>query len=155
MFLPCRSGTGPALCGGVSRSHKELRAWQRADRIRRRILALCARPTVKRDFAFCDQADRASASACRNIAEGFARYRHNDFARFVEIARSSLAELLDSLDEASIKGYIDATEHRDLERAIKAAMVSTNALRRYLHNTPTPKDRHARTKPRSGQKALD
>jgi four helix bundle protein len=136
----------------VATSHRDLRAWKRADGIRQRIIALCARPAVKRDFKFCDQADSAAASACRNIAEGFARYRHADFARFIEIARSSLNELIDSLDEAATKGYIEATEHKDLERAIRAAMVSTNVLRRYLQNTLTPKERRARRrKPGSGE----
>ena|SRR5687767_3628812 len=142
---------GPALLGAVAKSHRDLRAWQRADGVRRRIIALCARPAVKRDFKFCDQADRAAESACRNIAEGFARYGHADFARFVTIARSSLTELLDSLDEASVKRYLDATEHKDFERAIKSAMVSANSLRRYLQSTPTPKERCGKKrKPGSG-----
>jgi len=126
---------------GMGTSHQDLRAWQRADAVRRRVLALCARPEVKRDFGFCGQADRAAASACRNLAEGFARYGHADFARFVIIARASLAELLDSLDEALAKGYIDVRECEDLGRAIRAAMASANALRRYLQSTPTPKER--------------
>jgi len=46
--------------------------------------------------------------------------------------------LLDSLDEARIKHYIDAREFDDLNQAITLAMNTTNALRRYLVNTPTP-----------------
>ena len=121
--------------------HRDLRAWQLADVVRRRIIELCGRPGVKRDFAFCDQADRAAESACRNLAEGFARYRHADFARFVTISHGSLTELLDSLDEALAKRYIDAAEFDDLDRAVKAAKSSANGLRRYLQNTPTPKER--------------
>jgi len=86
-------------------SHRDLRAWKLADVVRRHIVALCIRP----------QADRAAASACRNLAEGFARDGHADFARFVTIPCASLAELLDWLDEALAKGDIDAAEHRDIE----------------------------------------
>jgi len=105
---------------------------------------LCAKPEVKRDFAFCGQADRAAASACRNLAEGFTRYGHPDFARFVTIARASLGELLDSLDEALAKGYINPRQFDDLDEAVRKAMASANALRRYLQNTPTPRERLSR-----------
>ena len=128
----------------VIKSHRDLRAWQQADAVRRRIIELCANPAVKRDFAFCSQADRAAASACRNLAEGFIRYRHPDFARFVTIARGSLGELLDSLDEALAKGYLDPQQFENLEQAVRAAMASANALRRYLQNTPTPREHLAR-----------
>ena len=120
--------------------HRDLRARQLADGVRRRIIELCARPDVKRDFKFCDQADRAAESACRNIAEGFARYKHPDFARFVTISLGSLGELLDSLDEALTKRYINKAEFEDLDRDIKTAKSSANGLRRYLQNTPTPKE---------------
>jgi four helix bundle protein len=109
--------------------------------VRRKIIELCARPEVKRDFGFCGQADRAAASACRNLAEGFTRYRHPDFARFVTMARASLGELLDSLDEALAKGYVNAQQFEELDQSVRAAMASANALRRYLQNTPTPRER--------------
>jgi four helix bundle protein len=122
------------------KTHRDLRAWQQADAVRRHMIALCARPDVKRDFGFCNQADRAASSACRNLAEGFVRYRHPDFARFVTIAHASLGELLDSLDEAQAKGYLDARQFEELDRAVTTAMRSANALRRYLQNSPTPKE---------------
>jgi len=100
---------------------------------------MCSEERVRKDFAFCDQAQRAAASACRNLAEGFARYRHADFARFVTIAYASLAELLDSFDEARVKGYLGAAAHGELDQAVGAAMRSAAGLRSYLQRTPTPK----------------
>jgi len=108
---------------------------------------------VRRDFKFCAQADSAAASACRNIAEGFGRYGHPDFARFVTIARSSLKELLDSTDEALIKRYIDVAEHKSLNQAIKNAMASANSLRRYLASTPTPEE--CRPRKRKSDREVD
>lgn len=122
----------------MASSHRELRAWKRADVIRRRIVALCAEPTVRRDFKFCEQADSAAASACRNIAEGFARYSHGEFAWFVGIARGSLGELRDSADEARLKRYISDEEWNSLDRDLRGAMSSASELRRYLLKTPTP-----------------
>ena len=109
-------------------SHRELRAWQLADAVRRRVVHLCSRPEVRGDSEFCDQSSRAARSACRNLAEGFARYGHPDFARFVIIAHSSLGELRDGLDEALEKGYIDVPQFEDFDRAIESAMKSSNGL---------------------------
>ena len=131
----------------MANSHKELRAWKLADLVRRQIVALCAKPPVIRDFKFCNQADRAAASACRNIAEGFARYGHPEFARFVSIARGSLGELRDSADEARLKRYINENDWKELDKAIRGAMASANALRQYLLNTPTPDSTNRRAKP--------
>jgi four helix bundle protein len=118
-----------------------LRAWKAADAVRQRVIALCSRPEVKRDFGFCDQADRAASSACRNLAEGFARYGHPEFARFVSMARGSLGELRDSADEARLKRYINEDEWKELDRAIRSAMAASNGLRRFLLSTPTPESR--------------
>ena len=57
------------------------------------------------------------------------------------IAQSSLSELRDCLDEALAKGYIDRPQFEDFDRAVESAMKSSNGLRRYLQNTPTPKER--------------
>ena len=142
MHCPVRMG---------AESHRELKTWQLAHAIRRRVIELCRRPDVKTDFDFCDQSRRAARSACRNIAEGFARYHHPDFARFVIIAHASLGELRDGLDEALAKGYIDQAEFRDFDRSIESAMKAANGLRRYLQNTPTPKE-HLKYGPRSRKK---
>ena len=107
-----------------AKHHRELEAWQLADDVRKAILNLVSREHVKRDFDFCSQARRAANSACRNTAEGFWRYLHPEFARFLNIAKGSLGELLDSTDEALECRYIDRAEYDVLnaiiERAIKA-----------------------------------
>jgi hypothetical protein len=59
----------------------------------------------------------------------------------VIIALSSLGELRDGLDEALEKGYIDGPQFENFDRAIESAMKCANGLRRYLQNTPTPKER--------------
>jgi four helix bundle protein len=113
---------------------------------------LCARPEVKRDFNFCDQADRAASSACRNLAEGFARYGHPEFARFASIARGSLGELRDSIDEARLKRYISDKDAKEFDRVIRGAMSSASALRGYLLRTPTPEGKKPRPKPVSNKR---
>ncbi len=131
---------------GVS-SFKDLRAWQSASAVRKAVISLCQRRAIAGDLKFRDQFDSASSSACRNLAEGFGRYRHPDFARFTVISLGSLNELLDLCEEASAKGYISSEEHGSLTAQIAETIDVTNRLRRYLQNTPTPKERlrHKRT----------
>lgn len=123
------------------RTHRDLKAWQLAHAVRQLVIGVCRRAQVRPDFQFCRQADSAAGSACRNLAEGFARYQHRDFARFVTISSGSLTELLDLVDEARTKGYVDAQEHADLDAKIGKAIRAANGLRRYLQNTPTPRER--------------
>lgn len=125
-------------CRVGAKTHRELVAWQKADAVRRRMLELLATPAVARDFDFRNQAQSAANSSCRNIAEGFYRHRHKEFAHFVNISRASLGELLDSLDEAQVKKYLTPNEHASFDAQIREAMRVANGLYRYLRNTPDP-----------------
>jgi four helix bundle protein len=85
-------------------TYRELVCWQLADELHRSIVAITAPPFVARDFKFCHQIRDASLSASSNMAEGFARRSPPDFARFLTIAKGSLAEtqvqLRSGLDQA-------------------------------------------------------
>ena len=78
----------------------------------------------------------ASRSASRNLAEGFARFGHKEFARFARIAKASEVELIDHFQEAFDSGYITAEEHRDHEHAARKALKAVIGLIRYLESTP-------------------
>src|SRR5688572_31141678 len=54
----------------------------------------CERPAIATDLKFHDQLSDAAASGPRNIAEGFGRYYHPEFARFARIAKASEQEVL-------------------------------------------------------------
>ena len=45
------------------------------------------------DFAFRDQLQRAAISMMNNIAEGFERKTHKDFAHFLDLAKGSCGEV--------------------------------------------------------------
>lgn len=121
-----------------ARHHRELEAWQFADQVRQAFIDLTSRPPAKQDLGLCDQASRAAGSACRNIAEGFYRYSHREFANFLNIARGSLGELLDLADEAKAKRYLSDKDHEALDKLIDRAMATTAALRRYVSSTRAP-----------------
>jgi hypothetical protein len=90
---------GPGIAGSTAMSgfkdFREIAAWQRSREVKMLAYTLLAKPEVARDFKFRDQLLDSARSAPRNIAEGFARYKHKEFAQFVRVAKGSLGEVLD------------------------------------------------------------
>ena len=118
------------------RDFREFAAWQLARQLRVLAFRLCRRPDVARDFKYRDQLRDAARSAPRNIAEGYGRYRHKEFAHFVRIAKASEAEVLDHFIDALDSGYLTKEEFPHYEHAAKKALKAANGLIRYLESTP-------------------
>jgi four helix bundle protein len=74
------------------KSHKDLIVWQRAMQLAAAAYALTKHFPADERFRMTNQLLRAAASIPANIAEGHARGTRKDYARFVTIARGSLAE---------------------------------------------------------------
>ena len=116
----------------IARHYKDLVCWQLATDVKKKVYAITARQTVAKDFKFCQQIRDSARSAPSNIAEGFARYRPADFARFLEIARASLAETHNHANDGVDLGFIDANECATLCRLVDRAGKATVRLIRYL-----------------------
>jgi four helix bundle protein len=121
-----------------ARSYKELTAWQRADVVRGAVLAVAKREHARMDVRFREQWCDAASSVCANLAEGFGRYSHRDFARFVRQARGSLFETENFIGEARQRGHLTPEEEADLNQLIRRATVPITRLLHYLTNTPDP-----------------
>ncbi len=122
----------------MAKDFTELVAWQLSDQLRRFVIEITARPDVVRDFRFCNQCKASAASAPSNLAEGFGRWSHRDFARFVQIAIGSLKETRDHLIDAQARGYITTEELQQATRLAKRANAACAGLVRYLKNSPDP-----------------
>jgi four helix bundle protein len=120
----------------AARDFTELAAWQLAHELRLLIVAVTERSPARRDLRFCDQCKDAARSATSNIAEGFGRYRHRDFARFLRIATGSLHEVRDHLIDGHARGYVTDDELARGTRLSKRAAGATGDLIRYLMNHP-------------------
>ena len=81
------------------RRREDLVAWQLCSRLRRLVLTALRRGPAAKDFDYRIQLRKAARSACYNTSEGFYLYRHGLFRRHLDIARGSLGEALDQLDE--------------------------------------------------------
>jgi four helix bundle protein len=117
---------------------REIAAWQRAREVKLLAYQIARRAAVAHDFKFRDQLRDCSRSAPRNIAEGFARFKHKEFAQFARVAKGSLAEVLDHFIDAVDNGYLPQNELPRHEHACKKALKAINGLIRYLESTPDP-----------------
>ncbi len=86
----------------------------------------------KTEYDIHDNLKRAARSTTRNLAEGFGRHSHKENTHFCRIARGSLQEMLDDLDDIVIQEY--ATREASMEGValIKAAIKSINGYINYI-----------------------
>ena len=118
--------------------HSQLLCWQLASNFRKAVFEETANTVWKRDWKLCDDLRRAARSVPANIAEGFWRYHHPDFVRFLNIALGSLGESEDHL-ESAVAGRLITEDKRDqLRRLAIRTRVATQRLRKYLltHKAP-------------------
>ena len=117
---------------------REIVAWQLATELKRLADALLEKPDVKHRFKFRDQLSDAARSGPRNIAEGFARFKHKEFAQFVRIAKGSEAEVLNHFIDARELRLMSDEEFLHAEHTAKRALKAANGLIRFLESTPDP-----------------
>ena len=122
----------------MAKDFTELAAWRRADELRQLLIEVSARPNVAKDFKFCAQCKDAARSVTSNIAEGFGRWSHRDFARFLQIAIGSLDESRDLLIDARHRGYISEDELQWATAVARRSHAACAGLIRYLRKTPDP-----------------
>jgi len=119
----------------MAKDFKELAAWQRAHELRQAVwAAVKAAPAM--DLRLRAQWTDAAGSVCRNIAEGFGRRSHRDFARYLDQATSSLKEVEDCIIDADMRGHLTDTQVADLNHRVRATSSPLAGLLRHLRNNP-------------------
>jgi four helix bundle protein len=115
----------------MAKHFTELVAWQRAHALRTAVWAF-VQGTPAMDFRLRSQITDAAGSVCRNIAEGFKRRSHRDFARYLEHATSSLSELEDGLIDARMRDHISEERFQELSVDVRRTSAPLARLLRYL-----------------------
>ena len=110
------------------RDFRDLVAWQLSYELKCEVFAFTASGPASKDFKYRDQIGDSSASAPRNIAEGFGRYRPAEFARFLEFARGSLVETQNHLIDGRDRGYLGAALYSRLFNLARSALKATTNL---------------------------
>src|SRR5207248_858125 len=88
----------------MAKHFSELICYQLGRQLRQEIFGLTTQPTFDQDLRFRGQLRDAASSVCSNISEGFGRSTHRDFARFLDMSRSSVNEIENRLE------YLKAAE---------------------------------------------
>jgi four helix bundle protein len=120
----------------VAKRVEELVVWRLGNELREKVHAITAVPPISNDFRFCNQIRDAASSITRNIAEGFGRYRHKEFAQFLSIARGSVFELADHLRDGVSREYWSADNVAGMNALCNRTISGLTHLIRYLKTHP-------------------
>ena len=115
---------------------EDLFAWKKARQLVREIYQTCAAGEFYRDFDLKDQIRRAAVSSMSNVAEGFGRKSHKDFAHFLDLARGSTLEVQSLLYVASDLNYIQDSEFQRLYGLANETLALIAGLTSYLRGRP-------------------
>ena len=116
------------------KSFRELEVWKRAMELTDQVYDLVAKFPKEERYALGDQLRRAVVSIPSNIAEGFGRETHKDFAHFLAQARGSLYEVDTQIEIAIRRGFISRdTSLIDSMNEVSKMLAS---LSRHLRSTP-------------------
>lgn len=123
-----------------ARKHTELIAWQLCSELRRLVLRNTRTGAVAREYDYRRQLRRAARSACYLTSEGYYRYVHGEFGKFLNWAHGSLGEALDQINEGREHGYFTQEAHTAMRRICIRALKANVALRRSWSGNPPPPD---------------
>jgi four helix bundle protein len=110
------------------RDFRDLICWQLSYELKCEVLAFIQKGAVSKDFKYCDQIRDASASAPRNVAEGFGRFTPGEFAQYLKWARASLMETQNHLIDGRDRGYLEPNGYARLMNLARAALKATTNL---------------------------
>jgi len=120
------------------KSVDEIAAYRFAVQLRDDIFRLTESGRVARDFDFRRQLRDSSGSAARNLAEGFERYFHGEFAYFTSIAKGSLGETINHLHDGRARGYLEPDDHQRLHDLAVRTRKAVSGLLKHLLSTEAP-----------------
>jgi len=118
----------------TAKTFRELRAWQTAYAFKLGIYDLIESGPLSNDETLRKQLRESAASAASQISEGFGRFDPVDFARFVKMARASLVECQNHLQDAVDRGHITDVVGLEYEKLAREALIEIGGLLDYLQS---------------------
>lgn len=117
---------------------KDIQAWQKARIINKIIYEITSEGNFVKDFDLRSQIRRSSVSIMANIAEGQGRRTDKEFANFLNISLSSVAETKSHLYTALDLNYLNQSDFNDLYAKLdeigRITLALCNHLRRVLES---------------------
>ena len=122
---------------GVTR-YQDLDCWKLANELKCRVYEFIDASPAKTDFRFRVQLTDSASSAPSNISEGFACYRHKESARYARIAKASLTETQNHLNDGVCRRHWNTEKVAPLLILADRAIGATVGWIRYLETTKEP-----------------
>ena len=116
--------------------HTEFIVWQRANDVRRLVRGLTTRSGFGGHWWLRTQLRRAANTSCTSIAEGFGKFYPLEFARYLQISKGSLKEIIDHLPDVVGLGLASADEATEIRRLAKRGCKAAVGLILYLESLP-------------------
>jgi four helix bundle protein len=118
-----------------AKSIHDLRAWQACRTFKLTVYRLSETTGLTQDSRLRGQLCEAAASAASQVAEGFGRFNPADFARFLAMARASLIEAQNHLQDAVDRGHISEEARARCHDLAQAAVRDVTSLLEYLQSS--------------------
>ena len=113
---------------------EDLLTWQLLFKLSREVRKFTDDPPASRDFKHRDQIRDSSASAHRNVAEGFGRYNPGEFVRFLDVSRGSAEETRALLKTAHAAHFLSDEKFAALDSLAIRGLQALAKLQRYLRS---------------------
>jgi four helix bundle protein len=127
-------------------SFEDLEVWKRSCRLTVKVYELFKN---SKEYVLRDQMTRSALSIPSNIAEGAERSSSQEFIRFLNIAKGSVAELRTQLYIASEIGVIDDSERNVLKKELMEISSMLQSLIRSLKSTTIGRSKTSNLKPKT------
>lgn len=122
----------------MARHFRDLICWQLARALSTKVTHILKKPVFERHLRFRENLSDAASSVRRNIAEGFGRRGHKEFARFLNFSLASLKEVEDSLIESVDNKWLTDEEIAEAFSLCKRVTIATTRLRNSIKDKPDP-----------------
>jgi four helix bundle protein len=118
----------------TAKTFRDLRAWQAAYAFKLKVYELIEHGPLANDEKLRKQLREGAASAPSQISEGFGRFDPADNARFVKMARASIIECQNHLQDAVDRRHITERAREEHDQLAREALTEIGGLLDYLHS---------------------
>lgn len=114
---------------------EDLKIWQDARVICRKIQQISAQTELKNDFGLKNQIRNSSGSVMDNIAEGFERGGNAEFIQFLGFAKGSAGEVRSQVYRLFDSSYISQNKFEELKTDAEELSKQISNFIKYLKNS--------------------
>lgn len=119
-------------CRMGARHVHDLAAFRLCEELMKLVEAETAKPPAADHFRFCNQLNDAALDAASDVAEGFVRFYPREFARFLDYALSSLAEVRERTESGYRRQLFGPGETSNILNLCARSEQACRNLRAYL-----------------------